>query len=316
MVERSEEHTNGSGGERRARHGLATALGAFSVGLGLAEMAAPRTVARLIGIDDRDDRAQRVLRGFGVRELAAGIGLLGGAHTGAWLWSRVAGDVMDLAFLGTSFTGARTSRPRLTAATAAVAAVTALDVVAGRRATTLPEGVPHSSPTHQAVVTVNRTPADAYGFWRRLANLPRFMTHVASVEETGERTSHWVVGAAGTKMEWDAEIVDDVPGERIAWRALPGASVPNEGQVAFTSAPGGRGTEVRVTMTYEPPAGRIGSAFAKLLGSDPGGRLRADLRRFKQLLETGQIPTTVGQTIGARSVLGRALEPIEEGSQS
>ncbi len=291
---------------------LATALGVFSLGLGLAEIAAPGAVGRMLGMSTADRvRSRAILRGFGMRELANGLGLVRGGNPSAWLWSRVAGDVMDLAFLGRSFRARGSEPARLSVATAAVAAVTALDVVAARRRPRLPEGMPHAPAVRQAVITINKSPAEVYELWRRLTNLPRFMPHLAAVEETGECSSHWVIEAFGTTVEWDAEIVDDTPNERIAWRAVENADVPNEGQVAFTAAPGGRGTEVRVTMCYEPPAGKIGSLFAKLLGKDPAQMLHADLRRLKQLLETGEIATTAGQSKGTRSVIGRALEPIE-----
>jgi uncharacterized membrane protein len=301
---------------------LATALGAFSVGLGLAELTAPRAVARAIGTADDGARMDRVLRAFGVRELLAGAGILGMRDPKAGLWSRVAGDVMDLAFLGGSFGRAGSQRGRLAAATAAVAAVTALDVLASRRASARTKLARNGTATGAqpvdgpAVITINRGVADVYAFWRRLENLPLFMPHLRSVEVIDERWSHWVANAVGTTIEWRAEIVSDEPERRIAWRSVEDADVPNEGEVAFRPAPGGRGTEVRVRMAYSPPAGAVGAAFAKMLGSDPGQRMRGDLRRLKQILETGEIPTTVGQTRGARSVLGAALEPLEQGSQS
>jgi uncharacterized membrane protein len=296
---------------------LAFALGWFGIGLGLAEMAAPKTVARLIGVDGNGgSRTDAVLRGFGVREIASGLGILRSRQPSAWLWSRVAGDVMDLAFLGSRFGERRGTAGRLSTATAAVAAVTVLDVLASRRAAKTAASAAPAQATRTAAITVNRSPQDVYGYWRRLENLPRFMPHLQSVVETGPQTSHWVVTALGTTVEWDAEITEDVPGERIAWRAVENADVPNEGHVTFGAAPGGHGTEVRVSMSYEPPAGKIGAVFAKILGTDPGQRLRGDLRRLKQLLETGEIPTTEGQPSGRRSMVGKTLELVEHGSQS
>jgi uncharacterized membrane protein len=273
-------------------------------------------MARLIGIENGERaRTERVLRGFGVREIASGLGIVGSARPATWMWSRVAGDLMDLAFLGSRYGNHRTAKSRVSAATAAVAAVTVLDVLASRRksrngatAAQLPAG--------PAVVTINRPPEEIYRFWRRLENLPRFMTHLRSVASTGDRTSHWVVEALGTTVEWDAEIVDDAPGERIAWRALESADVPNEGSVNFLPAPGGRGTEVRVRISYAPPAGAVGRAFAKLLGQDPGQKAQQDLRRLKQILETGEVPTTAGQPHGPRGAVGQVLEPLEQWSAS
>jgi uncharacterized membrane protein len=314
----AESRTAGSG----STPGLATALGAFSLGLGLAEVAAPRTVARMIGTAEDGARMDRVLRGFGVRELLAGVGILGMRNPKLGLWSRVAGDLMDLAFLGGSFGRPGSQRGRLAAATAAVAAVTALDVLASRRASNgAQQGADKSTTGTQpvdgpAVITINRGAGDVYAFWRRLENLPLFMPHLRSVEVIDERWSQWCANALGTTIQWRAEIVSDEPERRIAWRSVEDADVPNEGEVTFRPAPGGRGTEVRVRMAYSPPAGAVGAAFAKLLGSDPGKRMMSDLRRLKQILETGEIPTTVGQTRGARSLVGAVLEPLEQGSQS
>lgn len=295
---------------------LVTALGVLSVGLGLAEVAAPATVARWIGMREDDSRSQAVLRGFGMRELASGFGLLRAEDPTGWLWSRFAGDVMDLAFLGTGFSGERARRGRLGAATAMVAAVAAVDYLASRRRTALPEAATHAPAVRRAIITINKSPAEVYAFWRRLENLPRFMTHLRSVVTTGERSSHWVVEALGTTVEWDAAIVEDIPESHLAWRVVSDAPVPNSGSVTFRPAPGGRGTEVALMLTYEPPAGRIGELFATLLGADPGQHLQADLRRLKQLLETGEIPTTVRQPTGTRSLLGRGLERLEHRSQS
>ncbi len=311
-----------SGGQEGTQR-LATALGAFSLGLGLAEVTAPRTVAHMIGAPKDGGRMDRVLRAFGVREMLAGVGILGMRDPKMGLWSRVAGDFMDLAFLGGSFGRAGSQRGRLVAATAAVAAVTALDVLASRRASapaaTDADGksATGAQPVEgPAVITINRGVSDVYAFWRRLENLPLFMPHLRSVEVVDERWSQWCASALGTTLQWRAEIVSDEPDRRIAWRSVEDADVPNEGEVAFRPAPGGRGTEVRVRMAYSPPAGAVGAAFAKILGSDPGQRMRGDLRRLKQILETGEIPTTVGQTRGARSLLGAVLEPLEQGSQS
>ena len=138
-------------------------------------------------------------------------------------------------------------------------------------------------------VTIN-LPADVvYGFWRDLENLPRFMIHLEMVETTGAR-SHWVARApAGKTVEWDAEIIEDIPGEKISWRSVEGSQIPNAGSVRFTPAPGGRGTEVRVELRYDPPGGALGATVAKIFGEDPRQQVQDDLRRFKQLKETGEI---------------------------
>jgi uncharacterized membrane protein len=145
-------------------------------------------------------------------------------------------------------------------------------------------------------VTINRSPEDLFRFWRNFENLPRFMTGLVSIKTQGKR-SHWVArGPMGTHAEWDAEIITEEPNRLIGWRSLEGSEVATAGAVHFTPAPGGRGTEVRVDMKYEPPAGKVGALIAKLFGEDPAQQIQEDLRRFKQLMETGEIPTTQGQS--------------------
>ncbi|MEW6296827.1 MAG: SRPBCC family protein [Thermodesulfobacteriota bacterium] len=151
----------------------------------------------------------------------------------------------------------------------------------------------------EKTITVNAAPDTVYRFWRDLENLPRFMRHLESVRTTDTARSHWVAkGPAGTTVEWDAEIIHEVENELIAWQSLANADVYNSGSVHFRPAPGGRGTEVHVVVRYTPPAGALGRAFAKLFGEEPGQQLEEDLRRFKQIIETGEIPTTAGQPSG------------------
>jgi uncharacterized membrane protein len=159
-------------------------------------------------------------------------------------------------------------------------------------------------------VTVNRSPDQLYRFWHNFENLPHFMDHLESVQSQGAKRSHWVVKApAGTTVAWDAEITDDRPNELISWRSLPNADVDNEGTVRFVPAPGGRGTEVHVSLAYNPPAGVVGSAVAKLFGEEPNQQVASDLRRFKNIMEAGEIPTTAGQPSGERSLLGKVASP-------
>jgi uncharacterized membrane protein len=147
-------------------------------------------------------------------------------------------------------------------------------------------------------VTINRPRAEIYAFWRQLDNLPRFMTHLKSVTLTGGNRSHWVAKGPGGDVEWDAEIVQEVPEEYLAWRSLPDSEISNRGEVRFTDAPAGRGAEIHAFFTYDPPAGAAGAAVAKVFGEDPDSQTREDLRRFKWILETGEAPTTEGQTSG------------------
>jgi uncharacterized membrane protein len=148
-------------------------------------------------------------------------------------------------------------------------------------------------------LTINRPADELYRHWRQLENLPRLMSHLESVRAIDERRSHWVAQAPlGQTVEWDAEIINDEPGRVIAWRSLEGASIANTGAVRFAPAPGGRGTEVRVRIEYAPPAGGLGAAVAKMFGREPSQQVREDLRRFKQQLEAGEVPSTQGQPRG------------------
>ena len=148
-------------------------------------------------------------------------------------------------------------------------------------------------------VTINKSPEELYSFWRRFENLPRFMNHLESVTTAPGGRSHWVAKApAGSTVEWDAEVYNEKEGELIAWRSLDGADVDNAGSVRFEQAAGGGGTTVRVTLRYDPPGGALGAAVAKLFGENPEQQIEEDLRRFKQVMETGEIPTTEGQPSG------------------
>ncbi len=148
-------------------------------------------------------------------------------------------------------------------------------------------------------VTILKPAAELYRYWRDFTNLPRIMDHLESVTVSGDINSHWVAKAPlGSTVAWDAEIINDVPNEIIAWRSLPGADVDNAGAVTFKPGPTGRGTEVRVSLSYAPPAGKPGAVVAKLLGEEPRKQLDDDLRHFKNQMETGERPTTEGQSSG------------------
>lgn len=152
-------------------------------------------------------------------------------------------------------------------------------------------------------ITINGSPRELYRFWRNFENLPLFMENLLSVTELEGNRSHWVAeGPGGTKVEWDAEIYNEKEGELIAWRSLPGADITNAGSVHFEEAPGGRGTYVKVVLNYNPPGGKATALFAKLFGQEPGQLVEHNLKRLKQFIETGEIPTTAGQTSGRESV--------------
>jgi uncharacterized membrane protein len=145
-------------------------------------------------------------------------------------------------------------------------------------------------------IIIDKTPEELYSFWRQFENLPRFMKHLESVRNLGFNRWHWVAkGPAGTNVEWDAEIYNEKPNEMIAWRSLEGADVTNAGSVHFEPAIGERGTQVKVILNYNAPAGKISALLAKLFGREPGQMIDEDLRRLKQVLETGEIATVEGQ---------------------
>ena len=297
---------------------LARGLGWFSVGLGVAQVAAPKAVCRLIGVGPTGG-TREVMRAIGVRELVAGAGLLASRRRSPFLWARVAGDAMDIALLAKAL-ASDGEKARTGAATAAVAGVTALDLLAATAGSQVDETVDdeRSAVRARSAITVNTSPDAVYAAWRDFEALPAFMDHLKSVQVTADGCSHWVAKAPlGTTVEWDAEVAEDVPGERIAWRSAEGASVQNEGTVRFRPAPGGRGTEVHVELRYQPPLGAVGAVVAKLFGEEPNQHLADDLRRFKQLVETGEIALSEGSPLGTRALNQLHQEdghPVEEKS--
>jgi uncharacterized membrane protein len=271
---------------------LANGLGWFSVGLGLAEVIAPRKIAHLTGVPDKD-KNRSLLRLYGLRELAAGVAILSQPQSPRWLWGRVAGDLVDLAELASAMNSRGSEKTRVVTATAAVLGVTALDVLCARRLSEKSSSNGRQeasgySPVAETI-TVNRSPEEVYNFWHDFERLPTFMRYLESVRVTGDRRSHWRAKGPGGGVEWDAEITDDTPNEMISWRSLEGSDVDNTGTVRFQSASGGRGTVVRVELRYAPPGGAVGAAIAKLFATDPGHRIHDDLRAFKQIMETGEV---------------------------
>ena len=304
----------GNGGYRSAERqdGLARALGIFSLGLGVTQLVAPRALGRMIGVGEHPG----LMRGLGMREITSGVGILSNERTAEWLWSRVAGDVMDLALLSRALDDEEGDRRRVFGAAAAVAGALLIDAYAAQRMTRRSaQGAESGSQPGiriQHAITINRPAQELYDFWRDFSNLPQIMDHLESVEVLDGNRSHWKVkGPAGSSVEWDAEIIDDRPGELISWRSLEGADVDNAGTVRFIPMPGDRGTVVKIDLSYDPPAGRVGAAVAKLFRRGPEQEIRSDLRPFKQLMETGEITTTRGQPSGRRSPIGKLTESME-----
>ncbi|HVX40687.1 MAG TPA: SRPBCC family protein [Gemmatimonadaceae bacterium] len=287
--QRLADEDRGMGGES-----LANFLGLFSIGLGLAEALIPGSMAKLIGVSDNDDN-RRLMRVFGVREIASGVAILTNQQPTKSVWARVAGDALDLACLGVALANPDNDRNRTLFATANVLAVTALDITCARTLSKQPdtraheiadEGIIHT----KKAITVGRPAGDVYAFWRNFENFPRFMRHLESVRVTGGNRSHWKAKApAGKSVEWDAVMTEDRPNELIAWRSTDDADVYNRGTVRFRPAPGGRGTEVRVDLEYDPPLGKLGSKLAMMFREEPGQQIEDDLRHFKQVMEIGEI---------------------------
>ncbi len=181
----------------------------------------------------------------------------------------------------------------------------------------------HAGITVERAVTVGKPRQELYRIWRNFENLPRFMTHLqkVSVDELGgDKRSHWVAKAPlGRQVEWDSEITEERENEYLAWRSLPGSVVESMGTVEFADAPQGRGTIVKVTMQYHPIGGSMAAAFAKLFGEEPDVQVREDLRHFKQMMETGEIPSVEGQPSGREQTDqansdGREIDLVEEAS--
>jgi len=165
-------------------------------------------------------------------------------------------------------------------------------------------------------ITVRRDRDELYGLWRDFEGFPDFMAHLEEVRCTGTTTSHWKArGPLGMTVEWDAEITDDVPGERIAWRSIEGSKIDNSGTVRFVTAPGDQGTELHVDMRYSPPAGAVGATIAKLFGEEPQVQLKDDLRRFKNIAETGEVVRSDGSPdgpLGKRQFKQRPAHPLAD----
>jgi uncharacterized membrane protein len=303
------------GGDRQSRsptqHGaerLARGLAWFSVSLGLAELVAPRIISRLVA---GNGKYANLIRLYGARELVSGLMIFGqGNRPAAAVWSRVAGDALDIATLAAAGASPRSNRSGVALATASVLGVTALDVYCARALTGRKQAGRGVRMTRSIVV--NRPPHEVYTFWRAFENFPRFMYHVKSVRTTGPGLSHWIVsGPAGTRVEWDARMTADTPNQLIAWQSLEGADVEHNGVVRFEPRPGGRGTIVRASFEYHPPGGPAARLVATVFNESPEQQIYDDLRRFKQILETGEVVRSDGSPGGMGDVLQEPAQPAQ-----
>lgn len=158
--------------------------------------------------------------------------------------------------------------------------------------------------------TIDRPASELWAFWREEENAPRFMRHIQSVRKTGPNSSHWVMqAAAGPRVEWDSEIYEERPGKSLSWRTIRG-DWKQQGRLLLRPAPGNRGTEVRLELSYEMPGGSIGGALASMIGRDPEQIGQANLARFKQLMEAGEIITVAGQPHGKRGTKAKLMQVL------
>ena len=282
--------TNGTNGRDR----LATGLGWASNGLAVAQLGAPQRFARAIGVED-DRTARRVLRLVGAREAAAGVGILSRPRPAGWLWARVAGDAMDLALLGLALSGKARSRKRALAATGAVAAIAVVDTVAALREQ---KGAGQASSARKAV-TVRKSAEEVYDYWRDFENFPTFMAHVESVEDgrrpalpLGREGARAAARSPGTPRSPRTSRASGSPGVSLrAPRSRTGAP-------SASRTPGDQGDRgARRARTGARPAARS-ATVAEDLRRGAASQLGDDLRRFKQVLETGEVVRSEGSPEG------------------
>lgn len=301
--------------QRVSAERLARGLAWFSIGLGLAQLLAPRAVARLAGGHGRHTGLVRL---YGAREIASGLMIFSqGRMPAAGVWSRVAGDALDLATLGAAYLAPSTNKAGVTFATANVLGVAALDIICARELSQQSGKMTAGGAirTRRSVV-INRPAEALYRYWRDFSQLPKFMYHLESVTVHDERRSHWVTrGPVGKRFEWDAEITIDRPNELIGWRSLEGADVYNAGTVEFEPRAAGRGTIVRVEVEYRPPGGIAGTMVAMLLNRSPEQQIYDDLHRFKQVMETGEVVRSDASPEGAGGMLPRPAQPARQPAQ-
>jgi len=162
-------------------------------------------------------------------------------------------------------------------------------------------GMNDSIKVEKTVTISNKSPEELYRFWRNFENLPHFMKHLKHVSVVNDKRSHWIATAPmGGSVEWDAQIINEQENRLIAWASVEGADIDNSGFVRFQPAPDNRGTEVKVVLEYNPPGGAVAATFAKLFGEEPKQQIGDDLRRFKMLMEAGEIATVEGQPSGRK----------------
>jgi uncharacterized membrane protein len=293
-----------AGGIVTARRGelspatLARGLGWFSIGLGVAELLAPRALTRTLGLRGHE----RLIRAYGLREIGTGIGILAARDPSPWIWGRVGGDALDMATVAAGFAGPRPPTGNVALSLLALAGVGAVDLMcaeqlgAGRRGAA-GRGVAPGDPQVERSITIGKPAEELHRRWRDPETVRQVAAFFMSVTPAGEDRARWrVEGPLGRAYEGEVEITDDRPGEAVGWHSLAGADVPSEGAMRFRPAQGGRGTVATLRVRFDPPGGALGAAAMKLLGGlVPATTVDTLLHRFKSLVETGEIPTTEHQ---------------------
>ena len=285
-------------------HRSARFLGWFSVGLGLAEIAAPRTLAQILGTRPRPALTRTA---YGLREVAVGVGILASRNPRPWVWARVAGDALDLATLSAIRSGRR-GRPYTAAlALGSVAAVTALDV---RTALALGDGgdadrggVPDGAETVRGSVVVDRPPDEVFWAWRDPVTVATMLSPFLEVRAESPELAHLRLKTPlGKGLRWSWDVPDERPGEFMRFRSLPDSTVRNEGTATLRPVGDGGRTRLDVEGWYLAPGGRIGTAVTSGFGTAPEAALGVVLGRFKELVESGAAPATAeARSEGART---------------
>ena len=264
-----------------------------------------RRVAR-----DRRREAWRAMgmRAMGMREIVTSAGILLQPHQSGWRLSRVAGDLLDLSLL--TWISRGHPHRRLTTMTALVAGLTALDTLAAcdnRRQRAMRRDTPDVNRIHRSL-HIQRPAEACYRFWRNFENFPQFMQHVEAVQVVDTTRTHWCIRTpVGQHVEWTAELFSDIPSQQLAWRTLGGSAIEHIGIVRFLPALNDKSTRLDIEMRYEAASGKAGVILAKIFDEQPSQQMDDDLRRFKQLMETGEIATTTGQSAGRRSTLAQLM---------
>lgn len=231
------------------------------------------------------------------------------------MWFRVAGDMVDLMALGSGLLSLRTNKMGVLFGITNVLAVTALDVIAAQDLSRKKGYVNDSGQVRvRKSLFIRKSPEECYEAWKNFESFPIFMRHLVSVTSSnGNGRSHWVAKApAGRTIEWDAEVTSDIPNQLIAWQSLPGAEVPNQGTVRFEPAPGRRGTYVTVEISYGAPGGVMGATIARMFREEPLPQLKDDLRRFKQMIEIGEVVLSDGSPEGNGQIKQRSARPVPQ----